>query len=284
MPKRPTKDPKFAELKQDVDLEQFAASVRGAFQDADDPRQVVKTRYPFWFLMLLLLCGYLSGCNTVSDLTIYAELNIGWINTLIKQTFTAPSYDTLWWLLVRLSPATFKLLLQKWFANIPQQFRDQLLIIDGKRLKGASTDEHMVHLVELFAAEQRLVLAQEKVPDKSSEPKVVEALLKDIDVSGALISTDALFAHIAHAQKFLDHDADYLIGLKGNQGNFHAETKNFFDQARDVDYEEVDVERFISLEKGHGRIEQRSICVCTALDWLPQASTWPGLKTIRPLA
>ena len=101
MPKRPTKDPKFAELKQDVDLEQFAASVRGAFQDADDPRQVVKTRYPFWFLMLLLLCGYLSGCNTVSDLTIYAELNIGWINTLIKQTFTAPSYDTLWRLLVR---------------------------------------------------------------------------------------------------------------------------------------------------------------------------------------
>ena len=135
--------------------------------------------------------------------------------------------------------------------------------------------------MELFAAEQRLVLAQEKVPDKSSEPKVIEALLKDIDVTGALISTDALFAHTAHAQKFLDHGADYLIGLKGNQGNFHAEAKNFFDQARDVEYEEVDVERYISPpEKGHGRIEQRSICVCTALEWLPQVMSWPGLKAI----
>jgi predicted transposase YbfD/YdcC len=281
MPKRPTKDPKFSELKQDIDLEQFAACVKGAFQDADDPRQIAKTKYPFWFLMLLFFCGYLSGGNTVSDLTIYAELNIEWINMLIGQTFAAPSYDTLWWLLARLPPTTFKQLLQKWFANVPQQFRDQLLIIDGKRLKGVSTGEHLVHLVELFAAEQKLVLTQEKVPDKSSEPKVIEALLKDIDVNGALISTDALFAHAARAQQFLDHGADYLIGLKGNQGNFHAEVKNFFDQARNVEYEEVDVERYIpSPEKSHGRIEQRSVCVCTALEWLPQAQTWPGLKAI----
>lgn len=281
MPSRKTKDPKFAELKQDIDLEQFARSVRGAFPDIDDPRQLAKTVYPFWFLMLLFLCGYLGGANTVADLTLYAELNIDWINKLIGRTFSAPSYDTLWWLLARLPPATFKELLQKWFANLPQQLRDQLLVIDGKRLRGVSRDDHLVHVVELFAAEKRLVLAQEKVPDKSSEPKVVDALLKDIDVCGALISTDALFAHVANAQKFLDHGADYLIGLKGNQGNFHAEAKNFFNQARDAEYEEVDVERHISSpEKGHGRIEQRSVCVCTDLDWLPQAQTWPGLKAI----
>lgn len=281
MPKRITKDPKFYKLKQDIDLEQFARSIKGAFPDTDDPRQLAKTRYPFWFLMLLFLCGYLGGANTVSDLVVYAELNIDWINKMTGQTFVAPSYDTLWWLLVRLPPASFKRLLKKWFANVPQQLRNQLLVIDGKRLKGVSRNDHLVHLVELFATEQRLVLAQEKVPDKSSEPKVVDALLKDVDVSGALISTDALFAHIAHAQKFLDHGADYLIGLKGNQGNFHAEAKNFFDQARDAGYEDVDVERYHpSPEKGHGRIEQRSICVCSALDWLPQAQTWPGLKSI----
>jgi len=281
MPKRPTKDPKFSELNQDIDLEQLASSIKGAFPDTDDPRQLSKTRYPFWFLILLLLCGYLSGANTVSDLTIYAEFHIGWINQLIGQSFSAPSYNTLWWILARLPPSVFKQLLKRWFASIPQQLRDQLLIIDGKRLKGISSDGNVVHLVELFAEEQKLVLAQEKVPDKSSEPKVIDALLKDIDVNGALISADALFANMAIAQKFLDYGADYLIGLKGNQGNFHAEAKNFFDQARGVAYEEVDAERYIpSPEKEHGRIEQRSICVCTALDWLPQAQTWPKLKAV----
>ena len=281
MPKRPTKDPKFSELKQDIDLEQFVHSVRGDFPETNDPRQIAKIRYPFWFLMLLLLCGYLSGANTVSDLAIYAEFHIDWINQLIGQNFSVPSYNTLWWMLAKLPPPIFKQLLKKCFAHIPQQLRDQLLVIDGKRLKGISSDGHIVHLVELFAVEQRLVLAQEKVPDKSSEPKVVDALLKDIDVRGALISVDALFAHITTVQKFLDHGADYLIGLKGNQGNFHAEVKNFFDQARNIAYEEVDVERDLpSPEKGHGRIEQRSICVCTTLDWLPQAQIWPGLKAV----
>ena len=75
------------------------------------------------------------------------------------------------------------------------------------------------------------------MPNKSSEPKVIDALLQDIDVKGALMSTDAFFAHIPKVQKFLDHGADYLVGLKGNQGNFHAEAQNYFDQARDVGYE-----------------------------------------------
>lgn len=281
MPSRKTRDPRFSELKQDIDIEQFAGSVQGAFPDTDDPRQLSKIQYPFWFLMLVILSGYLSGADTVADLAVYAELNIEWINKSVNRTFPAPSYDTLWWLLARLSPGVFKQLLKKWFANIPQQLQDQLLVIDGKRLKGVSTTDSLVHLVELFAAEQRLVLAQEKVPDKSSEPRVIDALLKDVDVNGALISTDALFAHVASAQKFLNHGADYLIGLKGNQGNFHAEAQNFFDQAREAEYEEVEVERYLpSPEKGHGRIEQRSICVCTVLDWLPQTATWPALKAI----
>jgi predicted transposase YbfD/YdcC len=174
---------------------------------------------------------------------------------LIGRTFVAPSYDTLWWLLVRLPPEVFKQLLKRWFVKVPQQLRDQLLVIDGKRLKGSSTDDRLVHLVELFASEQRLILAQERVPDKSSEPKAIDALLQDIDVKGALISTDALFAHIPTLQKFLDHRADYLVGLKGNQGNFHAEAQNYFDQARDVGYEEVAVDRYIaSPEKGHGML------------------------------
>ena len=60
MPKRPTKDPKFSELKQAIDLKKFAQSVRETFPDIGDPRQHHKTQYPFWFLILLILCGYLS--------------------------------------------------------------------------------------------------------------------------------------------------------------------------------------------------------------------------------
>lgn len=77
---------------------------------------------------------------------------------------------------MRLPPHTFKKFTQKWFAKIPQQFRDQLLALDGKRAKGVSKNGNLVHLVELFATQQQLVLSQEKVPDKSSKPQVLEKL------------------------------------------------------------------------------------------------------------
>jgi hypothetical protein len=117
MPSRKTADKRFAELKQDIDIEKFAASVKGAFLDTADPREHFKTFYPFWFLMLMTLMGYLGGSNTVADLALYAELNIEWINVLVRQKFSAPSYDTFWWLLVRLPPTTFKELLNRWFAK-----------------------------------------------------------------------------------------------------------------------------------------------------------------------
>ena len=184
-------------------------------------------------------------------------------------------------MLARLTPATFKQLLQKWFAQIPQDCCNQLLAVDGKRVRGVSRDGNLVHLVELFAVNQRLVLAQEKVPDKSSEPKVLDPLLQGIDVRGAILSMDALFACAKHAQKVIDHEADYLIGLKGNQGHFHAEVMNFFKQARYVDYEDTNVEQWdCEQERGHGRIEKRSVRICSALDWLPQLKLWPELKTI----
>ncbi|MEL7431627.1 MAG: transposase family protein [Chlamydiota bacterium] len=76
MPKRLTKHSNFLQLEEDIDLEHFAFTVKGVFQDIDDPRQSRKTHYPFWFLMLLVLCGYLSGANTIADLANYAKVGI----------------------------------------------------------------------------------------------------------------------------------------------------------------------------------------------------------------
>ncbi len=143
------------------------------------------------------------------------------------------------------------------------------MVVDGKRLKGASTSSKLMHVVELFAAENRLVLAQEKVPDKTTEPKALPALLENIDVEGALISMDALFTNAGVVQQILAKKADYLLGLKGNQGLFHDELTNFFEQAHAVKYKDVVHTRHQINEKGHGRIEQRIVCVVNDLEWLP---------------
>ena len=225
-------------------------------------------------MFLVILSGYLAGCNTIADIVHFVELREAWFANLTGLEIQAPSYNTLWWFLTRVHPATFKALIAKWFQQLDKELKDQLLVVDGKRLRGISDSEHVSHIVELFAAESRLIIAQEKVPDKASERKALPALLDSVDVKGAIVTMDALYAHVVDVEAVLERGADYIVGIKGNQGLLDAEVRNFFEQAYSVAYEDVPITRAFGVEKGHGRIEERAVCVTNDLDWLPQKEQW----------
>lgn len=183
MPKRKSSDAKFDELTQHLDIERLRKSIKDGFSDFSDPRRTKSIDYPAWYLILVILCGYLAGGNTISDIAHFAELKKRWLDELTGIS-KVPSYDTIWWFLVRTDPDAFKNLIIKWLKSIPHELQDQLLVIDGKRLRGISTSEHITHLVELFASESRLTLAQEKVSNNTGERIALPALLDTVDVRG----------------------------------------------------------------------------------------------------
>lgn len=184
--------------------------------------------YPVWYLSLVILCGFFCGCNTIEEIAEYALLQRKWFAELLGQSYPAPSYSTLWWFLVRTKPEAIKKYFNKWFIKLPGQLRDQLLALDGKRLKSAKFLGGITHIVELFGMEDRLVLATEKVPDKTVEKSCLVDILNQVEVSGSVISGDAHFTTPAVAEQIIASGADYLLAVKGNQPNLQAELENFF--------------------------------------------------------
>lgn len=275
MPKRKTTDTNFIELQREIDSEKFLDNVKSNFKDFPDPRIGSRCDYPMWYLFLIILSGYLAGGDTIADIAHFAELRKNWFADLTGLKLSTPSYDTLWWFFVRVKPKVFKELISRWLQGLPQDLKDQLLAIDGKRLRGVSDNEHISHIVEIFAVEGRLVIAQEKVPEKAGEAQALPNLLDAVNVSGAIISMDALYANITDITEVISRGADYIIGIKGNQPKLEAEAYNFFEQAKAVNYEGVEgVSLVETYEKGHGRSERRTVCVVTELDWLPQRDGW----------
>ena len=274
MPRRRSNDKQFIDLTQSIDFDKFKVGVRSSFADFPDPRIPARCEYPAWYLFLIILSGYIAGCDTLADIAHFAELRGNWFADLIGTNKTSPSYDTLWWFLVRVKPEAFKEMMRRWLGSVPLDLRNQLLVIDGKRLRGVSNSEHVTHIVELFAAERCLTIAQEKVPNKKDERCALPALLDTIEVKGAIVSMDALYAHVDDIEQVLKKGADYIVGIKGNQGNLEAEALNFFEQAKAVEYDGVQVTRLEIHEKDHGRIESRHICVTNDLEWLPQQMKW----------
>ncbi len=135
-------------------------------------------------MSLVTLCGFFCGCNTIEEIADYAHLQEEWFSSLLGETVSAPSHGVLWWFLVKTPSGALKSYIQKWLCKIPNSLRDQLLAIDDKRLRGAKFLGNITHIVELFAADDRLCLAVEKVPDKTVEKSTLPAILEQVDVEG----------------------------------------------------------------------------------------------------
>lgn len=281
MSRRKKIDPSILEAAEQFDVKQFVENIRGEFSNFPDHRYNKKRiLHPIWHICLVILCGFFCGCNTVEEIAEYALLQEGWFSELLGQRFKSPSYSTLWWFLVRVEPGALKQYLQKWFIKLPDHLQDQLLALDGKRLRSANFLGGITHVVELFAAEDRLVLAVEKVADKKVEKSCLPAILEQVNVKGAIISGDAHFTVTTVAGQIVDAEADYLLAVKGNQPNLQAEMENFFSQAHAVDWEGVEHSVHKTIEKDHGRVETREVRVINDLEWLPQKALWKKLTSL----
>jgi predicted transposase YbfD/YdcC len=83
----------------------------------------------------------------------------------------------------------------------------------------------------------------------------VPALLRALELSGAVVTADALHCQKDTAREIIEADADYVLALKGNQGTAHAEIKEYLDDA--IARTAPELAAFETIEKGHGRIETR---------------------------
>jgi predicted transposase YbfD/YdcC len=281
MSRRKKIDPSILEAAKQFDAEKFVEHVRGEFADFPDHRHNQKRiLYPIWYISLVILCGFFCGCNTVEEIAEYALLQEEWFAALLNTSYKSPSYSTLWWFLVKVKPEALKQYFRRWFVKLPDQLKDQLLALDGKRLKSANFLGGITHVVELFATTDRLVLAVEQVPDKTVEKSCLKDILEQVDVTGAIISGDAHFTNPKVAEQIINQQADYLLAVKENQPTLHAEMENFFSQAHAVNWEDIEHSEYKTVEKDHGRVEIREIKVVNDLEWLPQKASWKKLTSL----
>jgi len=107
-----------------------------------------------------------------------------------------------------------------------------VIAIDGKTLQSfdRNAGQTGIHLLSAWASSCRLVLGQVKVDNKSNEITAIPELLKLLEITGCIITIDAELRR--RSPPASDQKADYILALKGNQGNLHKAVKQWFEQAR----------------------------------------------------
>ena len=177
---------------------------------------------------------------------------------------------------------------QKWFVGFMGQFAqgcEGVLAIDGKpvlseaegtlrRSYDCAEAKSPLHLVNAWAAEQRLALGQLAVDGKSNEITAVPKLLEMLALPGMVVTADAMHCQRRLFQQMLDQGADYVLALKVNQGSLNNDVRLFLDDPA------TEVAQASQTNKGHERIEIRTASISSDLAWLQEPHQWPELAAV----
>ena len=245
---------------------------KGHFSRLADPRLDRKKLYPLSEILFIVLCGSICGAGSWRDFVLFGREKLDFLREYFAYANGIPSKNTFARVFGALESEEFRACFIDWVQGL-QQMLEGVIAIDGKTLRNShdrALGKSAIHMVSAFAAGVRLVLAQEKVDEKSNEITAIPRLLKLLDVKGQIITIDAAGCQKAIAQQIVEQEGDYVLALKGNQGTLNEDVRLFleteiakpFSKAIESMYEESDA--------GHGRIETRKCVVSSQIDWLEQ--------------
>lgn len=256
------------------------------FSVLPDPRKIRNQLYPLSDIISTSILAILCGHEDWEDVSMWTEANLSWLNTLGICLEGAPSHDTYSRFFRFLDPDVMQTCFIKWTQSLVGKVQG-LIAIDGKTLRGSgeeTSDLDAIHMVSAFATENAIILGQLKTAGKGKELDGIRIILQLLDLEGSMISIDAGGCHKDVAELIREKKADYLLGLKGNQGTLFTEVSQFFDQVllmtEDEWLNDCNCDYFVSHEKSRNRWETREVWATSDLEWLPQKGNWKDLKSI----
>jgi predicted transposase YbfD/YdcC len=260
------------------------ASVRiqDHFAQLTDPRRR-KVIYPLMNVVVIAVCAVIGGADDFVAIAEFGRKKRQWLAKFLDLKDGIPSHDRFNAILAAIKPAQFEKCLLSWITALHKITDGQVIAIDGKTLRrsfDASSSKAAIHMVSAWATENHISLGQVVVDAKSNEIIAIPKLLEILELSGSLVTIDAMGCQVEIAQKIVRAKADYVLAVKGNQPTLHQGIADFFSDHLEDDFARRKVRRYETKEKGHGRKEIRWYFICGVPDDLPDRSRWPKLKAI----
>jgi len=267
-----------------------------AFAHIPDPRRKQGTRYSLAAILSLAVVAVLANHTSVLAMAEWAARQTRHVRRALGfRRDTTPHQTTIQRLLARLDPADVAAAVQRVFDPCaPGEVRDrgsQGVALDGKaqrgRLRHGATPTHPIHAVSAFCHDLAGVLAQLVVDAQQHQAELTVApdAIRQIDWQGRVLTGDALYCQQVVCAQVVEAGGDYLLIVKENQPTLLADIQQVFapltheERARSGIHtvQPLAIQTYRTVEKGHGRLEERQIQVSSEL---ASYSSWPYLVQV----
>jgi predicted transposase YbfD/YdcC len=259
-----------------------SACIQEHFTELTDPRRREGT-YPLINIVTIAICAVICGADDFVAIAKFGRVKQKWLSRFLDLKDGIPSHDRFNAILAAIKPSEFEACLLSWITALHEITERQIVAVDGKTLRGsfdAASSKSAIHMVSAWATVNHISLGQVTVDEKSNEITAVPKLLTMLEISGSLVTIDAMGCQTEIAKTIIDSKADYVLAVKKNQPTLYDGVSWFFLTQREQNFAGVRVSRHQTHEKGHGREETRSYYVCSVPRDLPDRKRWPNLAAI----
>lgn len=244
------------------------------FTSLNDFRQLGKVKHKLENIIAITIAAVICGCENWYEIEDYGKQKEPWLKTFLDLPYGVPTHDTYRRFFMWVNPKKLEQCFIEWIKSVCDITEGRIINIDGKCLRGSKGDNaSLVHMVSAWCNTNNMVLAQEKVDDKSNEITAIPALLEILVLKGCMVTIDAMGCQRTIAEKIVEANADYLLSVKGNQEFLLDDITEAFTYGKTED-------EYIEKEVGHGRVESRTTRVITDVNWICNKEEWKKLASI----
>jgi predicted transposase YbfD/YdcC len=262
-------------------------------EELPEPRRAQGIRYPLHTVVVTALMAMVCGADDAEAMQSWSEANEDWLSEFLDMPHGSPSQDVYLAVFGALNPKAFQSVFRAWAGVLAMRLRasgeGKHLAIDGKtsrRSFDTSSGKRAIHTVSAWLSEAGLIVGQVKTEAKSNEITAIPELLQLLDIRDATVTIDAMGCQTAIAETIVDGGGHYTLAVKDNQPTLLEDVQTCFNEADDERERALDeqprpkVEHFEEVDKGHGRLEVRTVDLCRDLEWITTSKKWKDLSFV----
>ena len=253
------------------------------FEDLTDPRIERTKRHLLIDMVTIGLCAAICGADSWVDVEKFGRAKLGWFARFLELPNGIPSHDTFGRVFARLDTAEFLLCLQNWLRSLHLSLKEQGVAIDGKTLRGsfdAASGKSALHVVSAWASGLRLSLGEVAVDGKSNEITAVPKLLELLELTGAVVTLDAMHCQKDTLAAIRAKGAEYLVPVKDNQPKLYGLLLQAFVAYGEGDFQAREVKQYRTVERNRGRDEERIVYAAPPPPELRDHAEWLDVRSI----
>ena len=248
----------------------------------DDPR-ASNARHFLTDILVIAILAVMAGVDDYPGIVEYGRDERQWLAEFLPLPHGIPSISTFRRVFAALKPSVLAGVMSRWAGELAGTLAGKQIALDGKTLRRSfelGWDKSGLHLVTAWCVEEKLVLAQQAVDQKSNEITAVPLLLNMLDLKGTVVTSDALNTQKNIAAQIVKGGGDYVLAVKGNHPTLEASLTATLDEMILENFKDVEHVYHESTDGGHGRIDTRRVWATDQIDWLRGQSDWKGLTSV----